>query len=133
MKHAVVVVLAILAATETHAKSGKRRAGGADPVAAQTALNPDGAWRIESSTTVGACSGLIPDALSIADHKIASAPGAPVTSWGYVDEAGQLVARFTGTSGRVVRLHGQLTGAKGSGAWSSSTDMCGGVWRGTRS
>lgn len=131
MKHAVVAFLAILAATDAQAISGKSP-GAAAPATAKTALKPDGTWRIEASTTVGSCSGLIPGALSIADHKIASASGALMTSWGYVDEAGQIVARFTGTNGRVVRLHGQLSGAKGSGAWSSSTDMCGGVWRATR-
>jgi hypothetical protein len=55
-----------------------------------------------------------------------------VTSWGYVDDAGQIVARFTGSGDRVARFHGQLRGSQGSGAWSSSTDMCGGTWRATR-
>jgi len=131
MKHAVVALMALLAATDAHAKSAKRT-GTAASVAAETGPGPDGPWRIDSSTTVGACSRLIPNNLSIADHKIVNASGAPVTSWGYVDEAGQIVARFTGSGDRVVRLHGQLRGATGSGAWSSSTDMCGGVWRATR-
>ena len=131
MKHAVAVLLALLAATDASAKSGKRSKAAA-PAAPETVQNADGAWRIESTTTVGTCGGQIPGDLTIVDHKIAGATGAPATSWGYVDEAGQIVARFTGSGGRVVRLHGRLRGATGSGAWSSSTDMCGGVWRATR-
>lgn len=131
MKHAVAVLLALLATSDASAKSGKRPKAGA-PAAAETVQNADGAWRIEATTTVGTCSGLIPGALTVVDHKIAGATGGSATSWGYVDEAGQIVARFTGADGRVVRLHGRLSGGAGSGAWSSSTDMCGGVWRATR-
>ena len=131
MKHAVAVLLMVLAATDASAKSGKRSKAAASAPAG-TIQNADGAWRIESTTTVGTCGGLIPGVLTIVDRKIAGATGTSATSWGYVDEAGQIVARFTGSDGRVVRLHGRLSGEAGSGAWSSSTDMCGGVWRAAR-
>ena len=131
MKHALVVLAVVMTATGAVAKSRKHVKPSEAP-ATHASQNPDGEWRIESATTVGSCDGLIPTGLSIADGKIANASGASVTSWGYVDGAGQIVARFTGSADRVARFHGQLRGSTGSGAWSSSTDMCGGTWRATR-
>ncbi|WP_442754860.1 hypothetical protein ACNHKD_18005 [Methylocystis sp. JAN1] len=94
--------------------------------------DPDGSWSVEATTSVGACPSLIPSKLDVAGGKIASAEGAPVTSWGYVDETGNIVARFTGEGEHVARFHGVLKGGKGAGAWSSSTDMCGGTWKAAR-
>ncbi|TLG78850.1 hypothetical protein [Methylocystis sp. B8] len=95
--------------------------------------DPNGTWNIEAATTVGECQLFIPPTFDIVDNKIASAPGPAVSSWGYVDDEGTIVARFTGNGERVVRFHGTLRGGKGSGAWSSSTDLCGGTWRASRS
>lgn len=94
--------------------------------------DPNGSWSIEAATTVGECPMLIPDAVQIADNKIVPAPSGGVSSWGYVDEEGTIVARFTGEGERVARFHGTLRSGKGTGAWSSSTDMCGGIWRAWR-
>jgi len=91
--------------------------------------DPNGSWTVEASTTVGSCPSLIPSPLTLADNKIASGGGANVQVWGYLDEEGNIVARFTGEGEHVARFHGTLKGGKGSGAWSSSTDMCGGNWR----
>jgi hypothetical protein len=91
--------------------------------------DPNGSWTVEASTTVGSCPSLIPSSLTLADNKIASGGGANVQVWGYLDEEGNIVARFTGEGEHVARFHGTLKGGKGSGAWSSSTDMCGGNWR----
>jgi hypothetical protein len=91
--------------------------------------DPNGTWTVEASTTVGSCPSLIPSSLTLADNKIASGGGANVQVWGYLDEEGNIVARFTGEGEHVARFHGTLKGGKGSGAWSSSTDMCGGNWR----
>jgi hypothetical protein len=99
--------------------------------APQTAAyrDPNGTWTVEASTTVGSCPPLIPSSLTLADNKISSGGGANVQVWGYFDEEGNIVARFTGEGEHVARFHGTLKGGKGSGAWSSSTDMCGGNWR----
>ena len=91
--------------------------------------DPNGTWTVEASTTVGSCPSLIPSSLTLADNKIASGGGANVQVWGYLEEEGNIVARFTGEGEHVARFHGTLKGGKGSGAWSSSTDMCGGNWR----
>jgi hypothetical protein len=129
MKRLLVALAVVMAATGADAKSRKHVK---NAEATGATHNPNGEWRIESATTVGSCDGLIPTELSVVDGKIANASGASVTSWGYVDDAGQIVARFTGSGDRVARFHGQLRGSQGSGAWSSSTDMCGGTWRATR-
>ena len=95
--------------------------------------DPNGRWNIEATTTVGECRSLIPPSFDIVGNKIAAAPGPAASIWGYVDEEGTIVARFTGDGERVVRFHGTLRGGRGSGPWSSSTDLCGGTWRASRS
>ncbi|MBM3550421.1 MAG: hypothetical protein FJX45_01395 [Alphaproteobacteria bacterium] len=106
----------------------------AKPENEQTLSGPvsdtNGRWSIEAATTVGECQLLIPPSVDIIDNKIAAPSGA---AWGYVDEGGTIVARFTGQGERVARFHGTLRNGKGAGAWSSSTDLCGGTWRATRS
>ena len=132
MKRAAPALAIFLTTTGAVAGSGRHVGDAGKPTVTRSVQNPDGEWRVESSTTVGSCDAPIPGAFTIADHRISGASGARATSWGYVDETGQLIARFTGTGGRVVRLSGQLVGATGSGAWSSPTDLCGGIWRATR-
>lgn len=105
---------------------------GAEQTATAAVSDPNGSWTVEATTTVGECPTLIPSSLEIADNRIAPTQGAQLSSWGYVDQEGSIVARFTGAGERVVRLHGTMRGGQASGAWSSSTDMCGGVWRASR-
>ncbi len=109
--------------------SKHRRQAAAEAPQAAVYRDPNGVWTVQASTTVGECPSLIPTSLTLADNKIASADGANVRVWGYLDEEGNIVARFTGEGDHVARFHGTLKGGKGSGAWSSSTDMCGGNWR----
>lgn len=128
----IVALSASLVASGALAKPHKHRRAAEAPAQATGLADPNGSWIIEATTTVGACPTLIPTAVTVADHRIADAAGAGVTSWGYVDDVGNIVARFTGEGDRVARFHGALKGGKGSGAWSSSTDMCGGTWRAER-
>ncbi|HEY8125010.1 MAG TPA: hypothetical protein VIF88_06280 [Methylocystis sp.] len=95
--------------------------------------DPNGRWQIEATTTVGECPTFIPPSVEITDNKIKASPGSAVSSWGYVDGEGTIVARFTGQGERVARFQGTLRSGRGSGAWSSSTDLCGGTWRASRS
>jgi hypothetical protein len=134
MRFWVIAITASLAAGGAIAKPHKRHKPAAEKPAAETAPAPrdvNGSWTVESETTVGSCPQFIPSALTIADNKIAGASGAEVATWGYVDEDGNIVGRFTakGEGEHVARFHCALKGGKGSGAWSSSTDMCGGTWR----
>jgi hypothetical protein len=131
MRLGVIAIMASLAASGAIAKPHKRHVAAKPAAAAAAPRDVNGSWTIESATTVGNCPQFIPSALTIADNKIASASGADVAPWGYVDEEGNIVGRFTakGEGEHVARFHGALKGGKGSGAWSSSTDMCGGTWR----
>jgi hypothetical protein len=92
----------------------------------------NGSWSVQATTSVGSCSNLIPDSLVIVDNKISETTGANVSVWGYIDETGAITARFTGSDGHVARFHGRFRGSNGAGAWSSSTDLCGGSWRAVR-
>ncbi len=125
MKQLLILVMCCLASASASAKSPK-------PQDKQAYTGSDGTWRIQSTTSVGDCSALIPSSITIADKKIDETSGASVSAWGYVDDAGAISARFTSAGDHVARFHGQFRGATGSGAWSSSTDLCGGSWRATR-
>jgi hypothetical protein len=134
MRFWAVAMIASLAASGALAKGGHKHhhakpKAEAESAAPAHASGPDGSWSVEATTSVGTCPALIPSKLDISDGKIASVEGAQVESWGYVDESGNIVARFTGAGEHVARFHGVLKGGKGSGAWSSSTDMCGGTWK----
>lgn len=132
MKFWLLTLAASLAAGGGALAKPRKAENDARPAAAASVGGPNGVWTIEATTSVGNCPGLIPASLQIAENKISAATGANVSVWGYVDGEGNLVARFTGDGGRVVRFSGQLRGGRGSGAWSSSTDMCGGAWRASR-
>jgi hypothetical protein len=94
--------------------------------------NFDGSWVFEVTTTVGSCPEILANVIDIRQSRVAAVDLPNVAPWGYVEGDGTLVVRFTRQDGRVSHLQGQLRGAAGSGAWSSSTDMCGGSWRASR-
>lgn len=99
----------------------------------------DGSWVFESRTTVGSCPGLLPDQIEIrGDLLVGAQSGAAALAagrmahWGYVESDGAIMTRFTTQGGHIARAHGNLRGNAGQGAWSSSTDKCGGFWRAHR-
>ncbi|BBU63643.1 hypothetical protein MSC49_35780 [Methylosinus sp. C49] len=107
--------------------------------AAPEAGRYDGGWVFEARTTVGSCPGLLPDSIEIrGDLLVGTQAGAAALAagrmahWGYVESDGAIMTRFTTQGGRVARAHGHLRGNAGQGAWSSSTDKCGGTWRAHR-
>ncbi len=101
--------------------------------AAAGAIGYDGAWTFETTTTVGNCPALVPNFVTIHDNRVASTDGVSNSNpWGYVESDGTLVARFSNQGGHLARANGRLRGTDGNGAWSSSTDMCGGTWRARR-
>jgi hypothetical protein len=119
-------------------------AGGALAAPRESAGTPeggryDGAWIFEARATVSSCPGLLPDSIEIrSDLLVGTQAGAAALAagrmahWGYVESDGAIMTRFTSQDGHVARAHGQLRGNSGSGAWSSSTDKCGGTWRAQR-
>ncbi|ATQ69465.1 MULTISPECIES: hypothetical protein [Methylosinus] len=99
----------------------------------------DGAWVFEARVTVGSCPGLLPGSIEIRGDLLVGTQAAAaafaagrMAHWGYVESDGAIMTRFTSQDGHVARAHGQLRGNSGSGAWSSSTDKCGGTWRAQR-
>ncbi len=133
MKFWAVALAASLAAGGALAKPHKPGKARISPAAAaERPADLNGSWLVEATTTVGDCPTLIPGNVTIADNRVADVAGAKLAAWGYVDETGTIVARFTAEGQRVARLHGTLKGSQGAGAWSSSTDLCGGAWRASR-
>ncbi|MBM3561596.1 MAG: hypothetical protein FJX48_00285 [Alphaproteobacteria bacterium] len=134
MRILALALAACVAAGSAYAKQprGPKAKPEGEQALSGSGSNANGRWSIETTTTVGECQIVIPQTFDIVDNKIAAPPGAAGSSWGYVDEGGTLVARFTGQGDRVVRFSGTLRNGKGSGPWSSSTDLCGGTWRASR-
>ncbi|HMK90390.1 MAG TPA: hypothetical protein VK446_12260 [Methylocystis sp.] len=91
----------------------------------------DGVWEFQSTTAVGACPGIAPGDVTIRGGHVVAANGGGAEPWGYVESDGTIVAKFA-VGGHVSRANGSLRGESGSGAWSSSTDFCGGNWRAQR-
>jgi hypothetical protein len=136
----VLAVAAIFFANAALASPNRMRVGKprpAPPQGEESGSKPrhglfDGPWVFDVTTTVGDCPALISNVVGIEDDRIASIDDEAVSPWGYVDEDGTFVGRLTRQGGRVARVHGRLNGSAGSGAWSSSTDFCGGTWRASR-
>ncbi|QGM44527.1 hypothetical protein [Methylocystis heyeri] len=130
MKQLIVLALAAaVVSAPAAAQPNKTRVARSAP---SEAANYDGPWTIEATTTVGNCSALVPGSLTIQANRVASAAGLSAEPWGYVENDGTFVARFSDANGHLARANGRLSAAGGSGAWSSSTDMCGGTWRARR-
>jgi hypothetical protein len=92
----------------------------------------DGVWTFSSTTSAGNCPSLTPGSVTVKGGYVVAANGGAAAPWGYVEGDGTLVARFT-VAGHISRATGALRGDAGQGAWSSSTDFCGGAWRAQRS
>lgn len=126
---AIAAICLAAAAAQSKTRLEKHRA----PPAEIEDASYDGSWVFEVKTTVGPCPEIVSNQVDIRDNRVAAVDQQGVAPWGYVDSDGTFVARLTRQDGRVARIHGQLRGSAGSGAWSSSSDMCGGTWRATRS
>lgn len=107
-------------------------AGLAQKASAIGSASFDGVWTFSSTTTAGACPSLAPGNVTVKDGLVIAANGGAVEPWGYVEHDGTIVAKFT-VEGHIARATGALRGDAGAGAWSSSTDFCGGAWRAQRS
>ncbi len=123
---ALLVFLMAVSASAALAKPNKAKVEQSD------SGGHDGIWSFETTTVSGSCPGLAPSNVTIQGGSVISANSGSVSPWGYVEGDGTFVARFTDQSGHVSRASGTLQGVSGSGAWSSSTDLCGGAWRATR-
>jgi len=87
----------------------------------------DGDWQVEARTTVGNCAPEVSGTVHIEGGRVVASSTAGVEVWGYLEDNGDISARFTAGQ-KMARGNGKLKGAAGSGAWSSNTDYCGGVW-----
>lgn len=91
----------------------------------------DGDWTVEARTTVGDCAPEVSGTVRIEGGRVVASSAEGVAVWGYIDEGGAIAARFT-TDQHMARANGKLKGAAGTGAWSSNTNYCGGVWKARR-
>lgn len=93
--------------------------------------NFDGVWTFSSTTTAGDCPSLTPANVTVKGGYVVAANDGAAEPWGYVEDDGTFAARFA-IGGHLSRATGALRGDFGAGAWSSSTDFCGGAWRAQR-
>ena len=125
---AIIVALAV-AAGSAFARSS-RHGGAGDDIS--SGGRTDGVWTFEASTTAGSCPSLLPRDITIRGGHVVAANGGSSEPWGYVEGNGTFVARITDQNGHVARVVGKLSSGSGKGAWSSSSDYCGGRWRASR-
>ena len=90
--------------------------------------NFDGDWQVEARTTVGECRPEVAGTVRIEGGRVVASSAEGVAVWGYLEDNGDIAARFTAGQ-KMARANGRLKSASGSGAWSSNTDYCGGVWK----
>ena len=88
----------------------------------------DGDWQVEARTTVGECAPDIAGTVHIEGGRVVASSVQNVEVWGYLEDNGDISARFTAGQ-KMARANGKLKGGAGSGAWSSNTDYCGGTWQ----
>lgn len=87
----------------------------------------DGEWQVDARTTVGECAPEVSATVRIEGGRVVASSAQGVQVWGYLEDNGDISTRFTAGQ-KMARGNGKLKGASGSGAWSSNTDYCGGVW-----
>lgn len=86
----------------------------------------DGRWRVEFDTQVGACERSFGWPLEIVNGSVVPKDG--VDASGFIAREG--LASLTIRRGQdIFRAQGRVKGQTGSGAWSSSTALCGGRWK----
>jgi len=88
----------------------------------------DGDWQVEARTTVGNCPPEASGTVRIEGGRVVGSSAQDVEVWGYLEDNGDISTRFTAGQ-KMARANGKLKGMSGSGAWSSNTDYCGGVWK----
>ena len=88
----------------------------------------DGDWQVEARTTVGECAPEVSGTVHIEGGRVVASSVDGVQVWGYLEDNGAISTRFTAGQ-KMARASGKLSGVAGSGAWSSNTDYCGGVWK----
>ncbi len=88
----------------------------------------DGDWQVEARTTVGQCAPDVSGTVRIDGGRVVASSAQGVDVWGYLEDSGNISTRFTAGQ-KMARANGRLKGVSGSGAWSSNTDYCGGVWK----
>ena len=87
----------------------------------------DGKWVVEFDTQVGSCEHSFAWPLDIVGGRVAGAEGATEAS-GFIAPDG-LTSLNIKRGADIFRAQGSVKGAAGSGAWSSSTALCGGRWK----
>ena len=86
----------------------------------------DGNWSVDLRTTVGECQQGVAGEVTVQEGRIVASSGEKIEAWGYIEDNGVVVARFT-QGQAMLRANGTIKGAKASGAWSSNTNYCGGT------
>jgi hypothetical protein len=90
----------------------------------------DGKWAVQLVTEKGDCDRSLSWDVGVAANRIADG-GAFVQTSGAVDPHGRVTLTVTQGSDRV-SASGKLSGAAGSGAWTSPTRACSGRWRASK-
>jgi hypothetical protein len=127
---ALLIPIMALCAAEAVAAPKGTRAAKTQP-AAMDAARFDGRWTIEA-TASGMCPVSRQSMIAvIRGGRLIQLSGLSASSSGHVTSDGTFFAKFS-TLGHAAQALGKLRETSGSGAWSSSSEACGGTWRAYR-
>jgi hypothetical protein len=93
----------------------------------------DGVYSVKITTEAGAgpCEKVYQGSVTIANGRITEISDPQASATGLIEDDGTVSLSFR-ENGQIAHVGGRISGRYGSGAWSSPTAECGGVWRSER-
>lgn len=91
----------------------------------------DGIYSINVITEDGPCDKAYQGSVTITDGQVTAISQPMATASGLVEDDGTISLTFRQNE-QVAHVGGKIRGRHGSGAWSSPTAQCGGIWRAER-
>jgi hypothetical protein len=125
MRPALIMVLCVLLSAPL---SIAARATSMKPI---SLTHYDGVYSVEITTEDGPCSKLYKGSITVANGRITAISDPAATASGLIEDDGTVSLSFR-ENGQIAHVGGKVWARHGSGAWSSPTAECGGVWRAER-
>ncbi len=93
----------------------------------------DGVYSVKIVTEAGAgpCEKAYQGSVTVANGRVTGISDPQASATGLIEDDGTVSLSFR-ENGQIAHVGGRISGRYGSGAWSSPTAECGGVWRSER-
>jgi hypothetical protein len=91
----------------------------------------DGVYSVKITTEDGPCDKVYQGSMTVANGHVTEISDPQASASGLIEDDGTVSLSFR-ENGQIAHVGGRISGRHGSGAWSSPTAECGGVWRSDR-